>query len=211
VFAHEESVSTGGARDKQKERRSHSAFSRDNAEVGADPFPGDPVMSRYGDEDYGDRLEQRPDRRPNSNRTLWIVLGVAGGGGLLVLMACAGLIGYSPWMANESIEPLGVARATADMFLAQLQSNAITKSSYTTSQNSQATNTRKQFTQFVATHPTTTKHTRRTETSHTMFQVNGVTRVRVQYSLTGPNNATTCTLVLIEENGAWVVDSFTVP
>jgi hypothetical protein len=44
-----------------------------------------------------------------------------------------------------------------------------------------------------------------------MSNFNGVKQARIQMTLNAPNNATTCTLILVQEGGEWKVKEITVP
>jgi flagellar basal body-associated protein FliL len=163
-------------------------------------------------EGYDD--DRNDDRRPparGSNSTLWIVLGVLGGLFLLTIAACGGAAFFGFRAAKDVVGQFAVSTGAAEAFLDKLQSNQIPAAYKETSAAYQAGTSQEQFAAFIAKNPALTGHTGRTANTFNMMQVNGVNKFRIQYMLTGPNAGTTCTLMLVEENGTWVVDSLTVP
>lgn len=164
---------------------------------------------RDDDRDDYDRPRRRPAR--GTNTTVWIVLGVIAAVLLLGAIACGGLFYMGFRAAKDMVGTIGNATGAAETFLNQLQANQVSAAYQSTSQAYRAAHTPEQFAKFVAQYPMLTGHTTRAATTFNMMQVNGKQQFRIQYNLTGPNNATTCTLIMVEENGTWVVDSFTVP
>jgi hypothetical protein len=161
----------------------------------------------YEDERHDDR--RRPTR--GSNSTLWIVLGVLGGLFVLAIAVCGGLAYFGFQTAKDMVGQFTVATGAAEQFLDKLQANQIPAAYQSTSTSFRAGMSQEKFEKFVAQYPMLTGHTGRTAGTFNMMQVNGVNKFRIQYTLTGPNNGTTCTMMLVEENGTWVVDSLTVP
>ncbi|MBX9624605.1 MAG: hypothetical protein K2X82_12425 [Gemmataceae bacterium] len=152
---------------------------------------------------------RRPRPRAGSNRPVWIALGAVG---CLVLAGCAGLIGlFGFWGFKAVTADLPAATAAADGFLDRLKQGKVDEAYQATTARFRAGQTPDQFAAFVARHETLTRHTTRTTNHFGLFQGPGGKQARLQTTLQAPNNATTCTVVLAEEDGAWKVDQFTVP
>lgn len=163
------------------------------------------------DDEYDDEPRDRRPPERGTNTTLWIVLAVIGGVFLLGALACGGLMYFGFRTAQTVIGDMTAATGAAETFLNQLQANQATAAYQSAGQTFKAAQTPEQFAQFVAKHPMLTGHTSRVANGFNMMQVNGVNKYRVQYTLSGANNSTTCTLMLVQENGTWVVESLTVP
>ncbi|MDB5311520.1 MAG: hypothetical protein JWO38_5722 [Gemmataceae bacterium] len=163
------------------------------------------------DPDYDDRENSPRARRPGnrSNRSLWLVLG---GIGCVVVLGCGGLIAAGLiWGLQAFTTDLPAATAAAEEFLDLLQQNRIDDAYAATSAGFQARQDREQFAAFVKRFETFTKFTSRSLTGARFFQNNNKKQVIVKMTLHAPNNAMTCTLELVQEDGVWKVDKITVP
>jgi hypothetical protein len=130
---------------------------------------------------------------------------------LTLILVCGGVAFFGFRAAKDMFNQISSATGTAESFLNQIQAGHLPAAYRVTSQTYQASHTQQQFEKFVAQFPILTEHTNRTAGSFNMMKMNGIDQFRIQYTLTAPNNGLTCTLTLVEENGAWMVDSFTVP
>jgi hypothetical protein len=157
------------------------------------------------------------DDRPSpksSNTVLWVILGVGGGILLLVVLVCGGImyVGYSGFQKVKAVvEDVQAAQGSAEAFLTFLQGENVDKAYDVTGSGFKARQTKAQFERFVSDHPGLSPHDKRSSNSFQMNTNNGVTNYTARFSLTGPNGNMTCTLILVVENGQWVVDSITVP
>lgn len=158
-----------------------------------------------------DRRPRRihPERRPD--RKLWVILGICGAVAALGLAACGGLVIYGAAAARDMFRQIGPATAAAEAFLNQIQAGQVQPAYQSSSSGFRSAQTPEQFAAFVAKFPALGGHTGRAVSGTNMMTFNGVRRFRIQYTLTAPNTGANCTLTLVEQNGAWVVDTLTVP
>jgi hypothetical protein len=148
-------------------------------------------------------------RRSSSNRNTILVLCAAGCG--LVLL-CSGLIAAALiWGLRSVATDVPAAQTVADQFLDQLQQGQLDGAYALTSTKFRAEYDRKQFEEFIKKYESFTHHTSRTEQGFRLFQDGNGKHVFFQKTLNTPNNAMTCTLVMIEEAGNWKVEKITVP
>lgn len=163
----------------------------------------------WGAPDERDRDYDRGPSRRSSNRSLWIVLGTVGCG---LLLMCSGAIAVAVfWGVRSFTTDAPAAQAVADEFLDRLRENKLDDAYALTSRQFRAEQSREQFADFVRQFETLTRHTSRTRNGFRLFQDGRGKRVFIQTTLNAPNNAMTCTLVMIEEAGAWKVEKVTVP
>ena len=161
---------------------------------------------RGGRDDRDD--EGEPPAR-SSTRPVWLILGAVGCG---IVLLCSGLIAvFVVWGARSFTTDIPAAQGVADQFLDRLQSGKIDDAYALTGTQFRAGQSREQFEAFVKKFETFTRHTSRTKNGVRLFQDGSGKRVFIQMTLNAPNNAMTCTLVLIEEAGGWKVDKITVP
>jgi hypothetical protein len=147
--------------------------------------------------------------RPRSSWTLWIVLGAVGCVtviGCLGLLAMAGYFGYRAFATD-----MPAARDVADQFLDLLQENKIDEAYHLTSPGFRRRQDAAQFARFIQDFESFTRHTSRTQNGIRLFQDGSGKRVFIQMTLNAPKNAMTCTVVLIEDGGDWLVDQITMP
>jgi hypothetical protein len=124
------------------------------------------------------------------------------GGGL------AALVG---WGIRGFVKDLPAATAVSDQFFDALQQGRIDDAYALTSAKFRAEQNREEFAQFLKKFETLTRHTSRTQNGFRIFHDGSGKRAFIQTTLHAPNNALTCTLVLIEEAGTWKVEQLTVP
>lgn len=78
------------------------------------------------DSDFGDRPRRRSNNPDSSNKTLWIVLGVLGGGFVLTLLVCGGIVLYGFMQVKKGVENFANVigpTIAAEAFLAQVKVN----------------------------------------------------------------------------------------
>lgn len=161
------------------------------------------------DRDYDHHRDS--DREPpstSSNRIVWLIL--AGGCGMFLLCG-GGIVALVIWGVSSFTKDLPATQAVADQFLDRLQEGKIGDAYALTSTQFRAEMSLEQFREFVKKHETFTRHTSRTQNGFRIFQDGSGKRAFIQMTLHAPNNAMTCTLVLIEEGGSWKVQKVTVP
>ncbi len=160
-------------------------------------------------DDADEREYDRAPPRRSSNRPVWLILGAVGCG---LLLMCSGLIAvFVIWGTRSFTTDIPAAQGVADQFLDRLQGGKIDDAYALTSTQFRAEQSREQFATFVKKFETLTRHTSRTQNGFRLFQDGSGKRVFIQMTLNAPNNAMTCTLVLIEEAGGWKVEKITVP
>jgi hypothetical protein len=157
------------------------------------------------------------DDRPSpksSNTVLWVILGVGGGVLLLVVLVCGGIIflGYSSVKKVQGVvEDMQAAQVAAVLFVDRLGTGEVDAAYDSASAGFKSRQTKDQFEKFVSSHRGFADHNSRTPNNFNLGTGKGGQQYTTQFSLTGPNGNLTCTLILVVENGTWVVDSITVP
>jgi hypothetical protein len=147
-------------------------------------------------------------RRGSGNKVILIVLAVVGGVGLVVVLACAGC---GIWAFKSITKDIPPAQASADAFLDDLKAGRTDAAYGSASSSFKTTQTLEQFREFVNRFDTLkTQITRSTESSR-LFQGTGGKKVTLKMTLQSPNNAMSCTLIMVEENGQWKVERLSVP
>ena len=170
----------------------------------------DEYQDQQQDQDRPRRVRRRyPEERPSSNKTLWIILGSVGCISLLGCVGLVGLVGYFGFRAFTNDIP--VAQAAADQFLDLLKEGKLDDAYAMTSPEFRSKQDKEQFEAFVKGIETFAQQTSRTTNGARMHQDASGKRVQIQVTLKTLNNATTCTLVMVERDGTWKVDRFTVP
>lgn len=159
-----------------------------------------------------DRAEERPRRReprPNkSSRTLWYVLG---GAGCLLVLICGGGVALIVWGVNAFTKDLPAVQSTVDSFFDALKADKLDDAYATCSTGYQRQTSREQFAAFVKQYGAFQRHQTRSMNGFNIFSGTAGKQARIQQTLHEPNNAMTCTLILVVENGTWKVDKVTVP
>ena len=155
-----------------------------------------------------DDRPRRPRRVRASAGTPWVLLA---GVGCVVLLVCGGLVGVGVmWAARVFTTDLPAADAAASHFLDLLRENRLDDAYAAASDGFKARESPEQFRAFVGRFETLTTATSRTTNGFRIFQGADGKQAFLQVTLHAPNNATTCTLTLVEEGG-WKVDRITVP
>ena len=172
-------------------------------------------MEREYDRDRRDRDEpddRDRDREPprgSSNRSVWLILGAVGCGLFLV---CSGLVVAAiMWGARSFTTDMPAAQAVGDQFLDHLRENKLDAAYALTSTRFRADHSREEFAEYIKKFETFSRHTSRTRNGFRLHHDTSGKRVYLQFTLNAPNNAMTCTLVLIEEADGWKVEKITVP
>jgi hypothetical protein len=193
------------------------------------------MMSRDYQEDY-----DRP-ARSSGTKTVFIVLGIVGGLFVLGVIGCLGIVGWGVFNFQKQFSGMIATITAGEAFLTDLQGNRIDAAYASTSAEYQAKTSRKQFDEFLAKHPLLTKHGYHTQRSANLPMQGKTKTATLSYVLNASGAAEgepdpdepddkpkakdakkdepkspspktiICTLVLIEENGKWVIDQFTVP
>lgn len=143
----------------------------------------------------------------SSKKTLIIVLSIVGGLGLLVVLACAGLIYWGSGMFAE----LQVAQAGADTFLDQLAAGKVDEAYRATAPAFQAKTTAEEFQKLVEQYPAFTDQTRRSTGGMRIYQRPGEPQAVIQYNLAGPHNSVSVALSLVKVGDQWKVEGVNVP
>jgi hypothetical protein len=157
-------------------------------------------------------MSELPQRQPpGAGRIALFVLA----GLIPVLLLLAGTGGYVAYREYTSVKTFFIRSTSgvrvAEAFLSQIQTDNSLAAYEFGSQTFRKNQSPEQFEKFVAKHPTFSNHTIRTSGPVEISTVDGVTRYRARYNIVRVAESLTCTLVLVEENGVWLVESFTVP
>jgi hypothetical protein len=147
-------------------------------------------------------------RRGSGNKVILIVLAIVGGIGLVMVAACAGC---GIWAFKSFTKDIPPAQASADAFLDDLKAGRIDAAYASTSNGFRAAQTLDQFRDFVKRLDTLKSQTSRSTVSSRLFQGTGGKQVTLIMTLHAPNNAMSCTLIMVEENGQWKVERLSVP
>jgi hypothetical protein len=169
---------------------------------------------RECDRDYDDRedVERDSDRYPrrekSSSNSLLLILG---GIGCAVLLGCGGLIALGIWGISKVATEITPATEAANQFLDHLQKNQIDRAYDLTSRDFRGHTTKEQFADYVKRFEMFGKHTSREASSTYIFKNQNGTQATIKMTLKSPNNAMTCTVVLVPEQDSWKVNSLNVP
>ncbi len=148
-------------------------------------------------------------RRPrSSNKTLFIILGVIGGLGLVMVAGCAGC-GF--WMFRAISTDIPPAQASADAFLADLQAGRIDVAYASTSGSFQSAQSLPQFREFVSRFATLKSHTSHSYDNSMIHHGTAGKQAVLKTTLRSPDNAMSCTLTVVQESGQWKVQGISVP
>ncbi len=160
----------------------------------------------------GDRDDEEPRRRKSrskgSNRSLWWILG---GAGCLIVLVCGGGIALVVWGVNAFTKEMPAVQGVADSFFEAIKAGNMEVAYSKTSAAYRGQNTPERFAAFINQYETLTKHTTRTMNGFNIFTGTSGKTSRIQMTLQAPNNAMTCTLLLVEEGGVWKVNQISVP
>jgi hypothetical protein len=142
-------------------------------------------------------------------KLLLLILGIVGVIVLLVVVGCGGLIYWAWTRVGPEFQAL---RTSADAFVQDIHAGQLQSAYGRTSSGFQMSQTFPQFQAFPAQYPALASYTSLTCTGFNITSMAGVgTRGTVRYTAVGPNNSLSFTLILVQQNGQWQVDSFTVP
>jgi hypothetical protein len=144
----------------------------------------------------------------SGRKVLVIILIVLGAGGFVLMLGCAGCI-YLGYTAYKSSVP--AAQASADAFLDELKADHVDAAYDSTSSTFRSAQTKQQFRDFVSRVKTLKTQTSRSIDSSSLFEGTGGKKVTLKITLHSPDNATSCTIVLVEEQGQWKVEKISVP
>lgn len=160
-------------------------------------------------DDFDDRPRRRRARPTSSGGRTWLILV---GVGCVVVFGCGGLIAAGVvWGFRAFGTDLPAASAAASAFLDHLQRGQPDNAYAAASDGFRSRQTAEQFRAFVGRFETLTTHTSRNTNGFRLFANPGGKQAFIQVTLHAPNNAMTCTLMLVDEGGTWRVDSITVP
>lgn len=175
-------------------------------------------MPRYPDDrDHLDADEFESDRPSRSRRSRpdrpkgtipWVLGAII----CLSVVVCGGLTCFGgAWMLKTFVRQLPQVTSTTDLFLDRLQHGQLEAAYELTSRSYHQQNSRQQFEDFVKHFEMFTAHKTRT-VNRTFIRTNqSGTEATVGMTLQTPNNAMTCTLILVQEADEWRVDRITVP
>lgn len=141
-------------------------------------------------------------------KTLLLVLGIVAVVVLLVVLGCGGLI-YLVW--TKVVPEFQALQTSADGFVQDMRDNQLQSAYGRTSAGYQARQNFAQFQALVAQYPALTTYTSRTCSGINVSSNAGGTQGTARYTVIGPNNSLSFTLILVQQNGQWRVDRFTVP
>lgn len=141
-------------------------------------------------------------------KTLLLVLGIVAVVVLLIVLGCGGLI-YVVW--TKVVPEFQAIQTSADGFVQDIHDGQLQSAYGRTSAGYQARQNFAQFQALVAQYPALTTYTSRTCSGINVTSNAGGTHGTARYTVVGPNNSLSFTLILVQQNGQWRVDSFTVP
>lgn len=161
------------------------------------------------DREYDDRPPRRRRARAAAGGPNWLLWG---GVGCVLVAGCGGLLAVGvAFGVRAFVTDLPAATAAADRFLDHLRQNRIDDPYAATTAGFKGRQSADQFRAFVGRFETLTTATSRTTNGFRIFHGPAGKQAFLQVTLHAPNNATTCTLTLVDEGGAWKVDNLTVP
>jgi hypothetical protein len=130
----------------------------------------------------------------------------------VAVLGCVGFVGLSGVWAFKALgTDYPAAQAASNQFIEHIRQGRMEQAYGSTSTAFRAEQSAEHFQQFVQKFETFQKSTHHVVNSGQVMVFNGVKQAIFQITLHAPNNAMTCTLVLVEEGGAWKVQSITVP
>lgn len=141
-------------------------------------------------------------------KILLLVLGIVALVVLLIVLGCGGLI-YLVW--TKVVPEFQALQTTADGFVQDIRSGQLQSAYGRTSAGFQASQNFAQFQGLVSLYPALTTYTSLTCSGINVSSNAGGTQGTARYTVIGPNNSLSFTLILVQQNGQWRVDSFTVP
>lgn len=157
-------------------------------------------------DDYGEPRRKRSSG--GSSRTLWYVLG---GAGCFCVLICGGVIAFAVWGFKAFTRDLPDIQAASDRYLDAIKSGKLDDAYSMTSAGYRNRTTTDQFAAFVKQFGALSRHQSRSMNGFRVFNGTAGKQATLQMTLHEPGNAMNCTLLLVDENGAWKVDRFTVP
>jgi hypothetical protein len=166
------------------------------------------MMDDQGFSYYARNDEENRNRGSRSNPVLLLIVACAG---CLFVLICGGIIGLVIWGKNAVDKDMPPVQAAASNFFDSIRAGDLNAAYEKTSSSFRTQNTPERFADFIKQYEILTKHDKRTLNAFIVF--NGTTgkHARIQMTLQAPNNAMTCTLILVEENGAWKINQVTIP
>jgi hypothetical protein len=132
-------------------------------------------------------------------------MGVLGFGGVLL---CAGLLYFAVKTMGTDIP---AAQAAGDSFLGDLKSDRVEAAYAKSTKAFQSGQTLEEFKVFLDRFSIFKTHTSKSSSGVHVFHGTGGKQATIKMTLISENNAMSCTLVLIEESGEWLVQKLTVP
>jgi hypothetical protein len=150
--------------------------------------------------------QDESDGRSSTKKTLIIVLSVGGGLLLLCLLSCGGLGIWVYKMVGNPVQ----AGISAETFVANLAAGNVEAAYAMTSGGFQAKQSLEEFRALVKRYPALASSSGRTMRNMNITQTPNGPEAQVQETVSTPNSTVTLSLTLIQEDGAWKVDSFSV-
>ena len=157
--------------------------------------------------DFSDGTEStsRSSRRKSA---LPLILAVVGGGVILVVLVCAGIVF---WLFQGLNKEVPVAQASAEAFLGHLRGNRVDAAYAQTTAAFQSKIDPEQFRAFLKAFPALTTHESSSMTLQGIHAGSLGTNARFSASLPSPNGASSCTLILSKEGETWKIQHVSVP
>jgi len=151
-----------------------------------------------------------PDQRPagSGKKPLFTILAILGGLGVLMIVVCGGC---SIWLFKSIATDIPPAQAAADAFFDDLKADRVDAAYAATSSAFKSTESPEKFREFVKRFDTLKTQTSRSFTNSMVHHGTGGKQVNLKMTLHSPNNAMSCTLIMVDENGQWKVQRLNVP
>lgn len=147
-------------------------------------------------------------RHGSGKKALVIVLAIVGFFGMLMIALCAGC---GIWMFKSFTRDIPPAQAAANAFLDDLKADRIDAAYNSASTAFKSAQSLDQFREFVKKFETFKTHASRSFDYNQINQTTSGKRATFKLTLTSPNNAMSCTMVVFEENAVWKVERVSVP
>lgn len=119
--------------------------------------------------------------------------------------------GCSIWMFKSIATDIPPAQAAADAFMDDLKADRIDAAYAATSSTFKGTTSPEKFREFVNRFDTLKTQTSRSFNNSMVHHGTSGKQVTLKMTLHAPNNAMSCTMIMVEENGQWKVLRLNVP
>ena len=157
--------------------------------------------------DFSDGTEST-SRSSRRKTALPLILALVGGGVILLVLVCGGIVF---WLFRGLNEEVPIAQASAEAFLGDLRANRIDAAYDQTTSAFQGRTSPEQFRAFLKAFPALTTHESTSLALQGMHTGSGGIFARFSASLLSPNGASSCTVTLSKQGEAWKVHHLHVP